>query len=404
MGALDGKVAVITGAGRGIGRGEALLFATEGARVVVNDLGGAWDGTGADPRAASQVVEEIRGAGGEAVAHFDDISEPSGAESLLNLALATWGRLDVAVNNAGILRDRMVFNMEAEDWDAVMKVHLRGHFLVTKAACAHWRSLAKAGQAAGGRIVNTSSTSGLLGNIGQSNYGVAKAGIAAFSCIVAMEMQRYGVTVNAIAPGARTRMTEKTFGDLSVTEGQFDSLAPENVAPLVVYLASDAAAHITGQVFYVQGGIVQLYRGWGPVSEVRKDERWTPSELAERMGELFGDQPTTYAPDRSPPPADGQDRAAVRIAPRVARGLRATSFSRSALFDRRKMRLPFRSDLSAGSRPDASAQVRACHTPRLEFGPRRETSCPMHGTKGAGWGSPSPQWRLWSWRAWSGSR
>jgi NAD(P)-dependent dehydrogenase (short-subunit alcohol dehydrogenase family) len=300
VGALDGKVAVITGAGRGIGRGEALLFAAEGARVVVNDLGGEWDGTGADRRASSQVVEEIRGAGGEAVAHFDDISEPSGAESLLNLALATWGRLDVAVNNAGILRDKMVFNMEAEDWDAVMKVHLRGHFLVTKAACAHWRSLAKAGQPAGGRIVNTSSTSGLLGNIGQSNYGAAKAGIAAFSCIVAMEVQRYGVTVNAIAPGARTRMTEKTFGDLSVTEGQLDSLAPENVAPLVVYLASDAAAHITGQVFYVQGGIIQLYRGWGPVSEVRKDERWTPSELAERMGELFGDRPTTYAPDRSP--------------------------------------------------------------------------------------------------------
>jgi NAD(P)-dependent dehydrogenase (short-subunit alcohol dehydrogenase family) len=263
VGMLDGKVAVITGAGRGIGRGEALLFAAEGARVVVNDLGGEWDGTGADRRAASQVVEEIRGAGGEAVAHLDDISEPSGAESLLNLGLATWGRLDVAVNNAGILRDKMVFNMEAEDWDAVMKVHLRGHFLVTKAACAYWRSLAKAGQRVGGRIVNTSSTSGLLGNIGQSNYGAAKAGIAAFSCIVAMEMQRYGVTVNAIAPGARTRMTEKTFGDLSVAEGQFDSLAPENVAPLVVYLASDAAAHITGQVFYVQGGIVQLYRGWG---------------------------------------------------------------------------------------------------------------------------------------------
>ncbi|HKN50381.1 MAG TPA: SDR family NAD(P)-dependent oxidoreductase, partial [Actinomycetota bacterium] len=233
MGTLDGKVAVITGAGRGIGRGEALLFAQEGARVVVNDLGGEWDGTGADPRAASQVVEEIRAAGGEAVPHFEDISEPSGADSLIGQALGTWRRLDIVVNNAGILRDKMVFNMSVEDWDAVMKVHLRGHFLVTRAACAHWRERSKAGEQIAGRIVNTSSTSGILGNVGQSNYGAAKAGIAAFSYIVAMEMARYGVTVNAIAPGARTRLTEKTFGDLSLPEGQFDALAPENVAPMV---------------------------------------------------------------------------------------------------------------------------------------------------------------------------
>src|SRR2546426_4213607 len=239
MGTLDGKVAVITGAGRGIGRGEALLFAQEGARVVVNDLGGEWDGTGADPRAASQVVEEIKGSGGDAVAHFEDISEEAGAASLIATALDTWGRLDVVVNNAGILRDRMIFNMTVEDWDAVMKVHLRGHFLVTRAACAHWRERAKAGEQTRGAIVNTSSTSGILGNAGQSNYGAAKAGIAAFSYIVAMEMVRYGITVNAIAPGARTRLTEKTFGDLSLPEGQFDALAPENVAPMVAFLASD---------------------------------------------------------------------------------------------------------------------------------------------------------------------
>lgn len=300
MGMLDGKVAVVTGAGRGIGRGEALLFAEEGARVVVNDLGGEWDGTGADPRPASQVVEEIRSAGGEATAHFEDISEPSGADSLIQEAVRTWGRLDVVVNNAGILRDRMIFNMSVEEWDSVVKVHLRGHFLVTRAACAHWRDLAKAGQQASGRIINTSSTSGILGNVGQSNYGAAKAAVAALSAIAAMEMARYGVTVNAIAPGARTRMTEKTFGELRVPEGQFDSLAPENVAPLVACLASDQAAHITGQMFYVQGGLVQLYQGWTPVAEIRKEERWTPAELADRMGDLFGARPTVYSPQRSP--------------------------------------------------------------------------------------------------------
>src|SRR2546426_3918737 len=223
MGTLDGKVAVITGAGRGTGRGEGLLFAQEGARVVVNDLGGEWDGTGADSRAASQVVEEITADGGEAAPHFEDISEETGAASLIATALDTWGRLDAVVNNAGILRDRMVFNMSVEDWDAVMKVHLRGHFLVTRAAAMHWRERAKAGEQVTGRIVNTSSTSGILGNVGQSNYGAAKAGIAAFSYIVAMEMARYGVTVNAIGPGARTRLTEKTFGDLSPAAGQFDA-------------------------------------------------------------------------------------------------------------------------------------------------------------------------------------
>jgi NAD(P)-dependent dehydrogenase (short-subunit alcohol dehydrogenase family) len=216
MGMLDGKVIAVTGAGRGIGRGEALLIAAEGAKVVVNDLGGEWDGTGQDDRPASQVVEEITGAGGEAVAHFDDISEPEGAKSLLGLALDAWGRIDGLVNNAGILRDKMSFTMPVEDWDAVIKVHLRGTFLCTGAVCAHWRERSKAGEEVRGAIVNTSSTSGLLGNVGQSNYGSAKAAIAAFTQIVSMETQRYGVRVNAIAPGARTRMTEKTFGDLKV--------------------------------------------------------------------------------------------------------------------------------------------------------------------------------------------
>jgi NAD(P)-dependent dehydrogenase (short-subunit alcohol dehydrogenase family) len=300
MGMLDGKVAVITGAGRGIGRGEALLFAREGARVVVNDVGGEWDGSGRDPRPATEVAEEITAAGGEAAAHHDDISEPAGAEGAIALALEAWGRLDAVVNNAGILRDRMVFNMAVEDWDAVMKVHLRGTFLVTRAACAHWRGRAKAGQEVSGRIVNTSSTSGLLGNAGQSNYGAAKAGIAGFTQIAAMEMARYGVTVNAIAPGARTRMTEKTFGDLAVPEGQFDPLHPDNVAPVVAVLCADGAAHVTGQVFGITGGLVQLYQGWTPVAELDRGGRWEVAELASRLDELFGDRPTAYQPDRSP--------------------------------------------------------------------------------------------------------
>jgi NAD(P)-dependent dehydrogenase (short-subunit alcohol dehydrogenase family) len=282
-GVVEGKVAVVTGAARGIGRGEALLLAREGARVVVNDI-----------EAATDVVEEIRAAGGEAVAHVGDVSAGEGAESLVALALDTWGRLDVVVNNAGILRDRMVYNLGEDEWDAVVTVNLRGHFLVTKAACGHWRDLAKAGEEVSGRIVNTSSTSGLLGQVGQANYGAAKAGVAAFTQIVAMEMHRFAVTVNAIAPGARTRLTETAYGASAEGNG-FDALHPDNIAPLVVHLASDAAAHITGQVFRVHGGHIELYEGWHPVAAVDKDGRWEPGELPARVDALFDGRESRYS-------------------------------------------------------------------------------------------------------------
>jgi NAD(P)-dependent dehydrogenase (short-subunit alcohol dehydrogenase family) len=298
MGALDGKVAIVTGAGRGIGRGEALLLAEHGAKVVVNDLGGEWDGTGADQRPAQLVVDEIATAGGDALANYDNVADWAGAERLVRQAVGSFGTLDVLVNNAGILRDRMLFNMSEAEWDAVITVHLKGHAAPTRHACGYWREKSKAGETVNASIICTSSTSGLLGNAGQSNYGAAKAGIAAFAQIVSMEMARYGVRCNAIAPAARTRMTEATFGEIT-SAGPFDEWAPENIAPLVAYLATDEAKDITGQVFYVAGGTVQLYQGWGPVEEARKDDRWTVEELTKRVPELFAERPTAYSPQAS---------------------------------------------------------------------------------------------------------
>ena len=276
MGLLDGKVIAITGAGAGIGRAEALLCAKEGAKVIVNDLGVSRDGAGKDTKVADQVVEEIKKMGGEAVGHYEDISEEAGADSLIQIGVDTWGKFDGLVNNAGILRDKMSFNMTVEEWDAVIKVHLRGHFLPARAAARYFRQKAKSGDTSGGAIVNTSSTSGLLGNAGQVNYGTAKAGVMGFTNVMALELGRYNVRVNAIAPMAFTRMTE----DLPMAD-MLKNYKPEHIAPMVVFLLSDQSAGITGQVFGVFGPIIQLYRLPRPAMEWKTDKDiWEPSEIA----------------------------------------------------------------------------------------------------------------------------
>ncbi|MHB1420279.1 MAG: SDR family NAD(P)-dependent oxidoreductase [Bacillota bacterium] len=295
MGLLDGKVAIVTGAGRGIGRGEAMLLAQEGAKVIVNDLGGSWDGIGEDSRPAVQVVEEIRAAGGVAEPNFGDVASWDASKAMVQQAVDTWGKLDILICNAGILRDRMIFNMSEDEWDAIMKVHLKGHFAPTRHAAAYWREVSKTtGKPANGRIVMTSSASGLYSNFGQSNYAAAKIGIAHFGITVAKEVAKYGVTCNVICPGARTRLTETTFGSGAFqVEGNFDQHHPDNIAPWVTYLATDEAAHVNGQVFEVMGGKVTLNQGWHVVNEINKDDRWSVSELVGKSKDLFGSQPSS---------------------------------------------------------------------------------------------------------------
>ena len=288
-GICDGRVVIVTGAGRGIGRGHALEFARQGAKVVVNDLGAEVDGSGSSTGPAGEVVDEIRGMGGEAVANGDNVADWEGAQRLINSAVETFGGLDVLVNNAGILRDRMLVNMTEEEWDAVINVHLKGTFAPARWAAAYWRERAKAGETNDARIICTSSTSGIFGNPGQSNYGAAKAGIASFAIIAARELGRYGVTVNAIAPVALTRMTENLGMGQRAAERkpeQFDRLAPENVAPLVVWLGSGESKDVTGRVFLVSGGSVAVAEGWrrGPGQD--KGDRWDPAELGKVIPDL----------------------------------------------------------------------------------------------------------------------
>jgi len=289
MGALEGRVAIITGAGRGIGREHALLFASEGAKVVVNDLGGAIDGSGDDRTPAEQVVSEITAAGGTAIANDDDIANWDGGKRLVDAAVEAFGELHVLVNNAGILRDRVLVNMTEEEWDSVIHVHLKGHFVPTRHAAAYWREQSKSGREVKAAIVNTSSTSGLLGNPGQTNYGAAKAGIGAFTVIAAQELGRYGVRVNAIAPAARTRMTESTPGLSDIVkapgEDQFDVWNPANVSPLVAYLSTEGCP-ATGRVFFVQGGIIRNFQNWTMTDTIDKQDRWTIDELQAEMPRL----------------------------------------------------------------------------------------------------------------------
>lgn len=284
MGALDGRVAIITGAGRGLGREHALLFASEGAKVVVNDLGGDLHGEGEDRAPAQLVVDEIKAMGGEAVGNTDSVADWDGAKRLVDTAVETFGKLDVLVNNAGILRDRVLVNMTEQEWDAVIHVHLKGHFCPTHHAAVYWREQAKAGNEIKASIVHTTSTSGLLGNPGQTNYGAAKSGIATFSQICSMELGRYGVRSNAIAPAARTRLTEQTPGLSEVVKAPedaatFDAWDPANVSPFVAYLAT-ADCPFSGEAFLVQGGLVQRFAPWTLSEKIDKGDRWTVAELA----------------------------------------------------------------------------------------------------------------------------
>jgi len=284
----EGRVVVITGSGRGIGRAHAIEFASQGAKIVVNDLGAEVDGSGRSEGPAGEVVDEITAMGGEAVANGDDISDVEGAQRLIATAVDTFGGLDVLVNNAGILRDRMLVNMTVEEWDAVIRVHLRGTFAPMRAAVEYWRNRSKAGETNDARIINTTSPSGIYGNVGQTNYGAAKAGIASLTVIAAMELGRYGVTVNAIAPAALTRMTENLGGGFDATPDpdKFDPNDPDNIAPLVVWLGSPESKDITGRVFNVFGGHISVAEGWVAGPGADKGDRWDSAELGSVIPDL----------------------------------------------------------------------------------------------------------------------
>lgn len=289
MGLLDDRVAVVTGAGGGIGRAHALAFATAGATVVVNDIGVGLDGSPAGGGSAAQgVVDEIVAAGGVAVANGSNVADWQQAEALIRTAVDDFGGLDVLVNNAGIVRDRMLANTSEQEFDAVIAVHLKGHFATMRHAAAYWRGLFKDGRSVDARIINTTSGAGLQGSVGQANYSAAKAGIAGLTLVAAAELGRYGVTVNAIAPSARTRMTETVFAEMMAKPDEgFDAMAPENISPLVVWLGSAASRGVTGRVFEVEGGIIRVAEGWVHGPQVDKGAKWDPAELGPVVADLL---------------------------------------------------------------------------------------------------------------------
>ncbi|MBK7947868.1 MAG: SDR family oxidoreductase [Deltaproteobacteria bacterium] len=287
MGICDGRVVIVTGAGGGLGREHALLFAAEGAAVVVNDLGVSNSGEGGSKGPAQKVVDEITAKGGRAIANTESVSDFAAGKRMVEQAIDTFGRLDVVVNNAGFLRDRMFVGTSEQEWDAVINVHLKGHFCVTRHACEHWRNLSKAGKPVDARIINTSSGAGLQGSIGQATYSAAKGGIASLTLVQAAELGRYGVTANAIAPAARTRMTEAIFTDMKPPEdGTFDEAHPGNVSPLVVWLGSPESKSVTGRVFEVKGGLIGVSDGWRDGPTYDKKARWAPDEIGSKVLEL----------------------------------------------------------------------------------------------------------------------
>jgi NAD(P)-dependent dehydrogenase (short-subunit alcohol dehydrogenase family) len=288
-GICDGRVVIITGAARGIGREHALAFAAEGAKVVVNDIGVELDGSGGTDGPAGEVVDAIRAAGGEAVANGADVADWDETAALLKQTLDTFGRLDVVVNNAGFVRDRMFVSCSEKEWDAIIRVHLKGHFCLARHACEYWRGESKAGNAVDARIINTSSGAGLQGSIGQSSYSAAKAGIATLTLNQAAELGRYGITANAIAPSARTRMTEGAFAEMMAKpEEGFDAMHPGNVSPVVVWLGSAESKHVTGCIFELAGGEISIADGWRSGEVVAKGGRWAPDEVGGAVQELLG--------------------------------------------------------------------------------------------------------------------
>ncbi len=291
-GICEGRVVIVTGAGRGLGRAYALGLAGEGAKVIVNDLGVGTHGDATNDRPADEVASEIRKAGGEAVANFDDVADWEGGARIVRSALDAFGRLDAVVNNAGFVRDRMFVSATPEEWDAVIRVHLRGHFCVSRHAVDHWRAEAKAGRRVDARIINTTSGAGLQGSIGQSAYSAAKAGIATLTLVQAAELARYGVTANALAPNARTRMTETAFPEMmKAKKGEFDIFAPENTAPLVAFLVSERSRDVTGQVLELIGGKIRIALGWSDGPEFDIGGRWEAGSLGEKIVELLRERP-----------------------------------------------------------------------------------------------------------------